>query len=134
MKTRPSKTKCFIWIFIPVTHSIIYHYEKEKTEFFAMQKSLRVLKLLKVLLGVLFRFHSDRALFRFLSDRVLLRVLSDRIFFESSVISSSSGSSVIDSSLGSSVLGHLFFWHPLFFIKTCYSFFIKNMFCFTLYF
>ena len=30
MKTRLSKTKIFIWKFIPITHSIIYHYQKYK--------------------------------------------------------------------------------------------------------
>ena len=68
---------------------------KSQKECFAVQKSLRVLKLLRVLI--------DRACFRFFSYRVLLRVLSDRVLFESSVIGFSSGSSIIDSSLGKSV-------------------------------
>ena len=38
-------------ISIPITHFIIYHYQKEKKEFFAMKKSLRVVRLLKDLLG-----------------------------------------------------------------------------------
>ena len=81
---------------IPITHFIRYHYQKEKKEFFATQKSFRALG------GPL------RVLFRYLSDRVLLRVHNERFLFESSVIGSSSGSSAIDSSLGSSVL---FFRH-----------------------
>ena len=44
---RPSKTKIFIWKFIPITHSIIYHYQKAKKSL-AAQKSFRVLKLLRV--------------------------------------------------------------------------------------
>ena len=74
---------------------------KSKKEFFVTQKSLWVLKLLKVII--------DRVVFRFLSDRILLPVL-----FQSSVIGCSSGFSVIDSSLGSSVL---FFQHPAIFYK-----------------
>ena len=33
MKTRPSKTQILIWKFIPITHSIIYHYQKAKKSF-----------------------------------------------------------------------------------------------------
>ena len=105
-----------------------------QNEFFAEQKSLRVLKLLRVLNDKVFWFHSDRILFRFLSDAVLLRVLSDRTLFESSVTGSFSGSSVVESSLRSSVL---FFRHgAVFLIETCYSFFYysKQIFCLALYF
>ena len=119
-------------------HSKIYFYDllyhiplpKSQKEFFAKQKSLRVLKHGRVIDRVLFRFYSDRVLF--LSDGVLLRVLSDRVLFESSVIGSSSGFSVIDSSLGPSVL---FFWHAAnFYQYVLLLFLLKKMFCFTLYF
>ena len=39
------------WMFISIIHSYHIPLPKRKKEFFAMQKSLRVLKLLKVLLG-----------------------------------------------------------------------------------
>ena len=105
MKTNPSKTKNFIMNVYP--HHPFYQISilKRKNESFATQKSLRVLKLLRVLLGFFFRFHNARVLFMFLSDRVLLI---------SSVIGSSSGSSVIDPSLGSSVL---FFQHATIFFQ-----------------
>ena len=77
-------------------HPPIYHIPIPKSEkdFFAVQKSLRVLKLLRAPI--------DKVLFRLLSDRVPLRVLSDRVSFESSVIDSSLGSSVL-------VFGHTAF-------------------------
>ena len=96
---------------------------KSQQEFFAAQKSLRDLKLLRVIIDkLLIKFHSDRVFYNFLSDNVL---------FESSVMGSSSGSSVIDSYLGSPVL---FFWHAaifyqnellLFLLKTDVLFYIK---------
>ena len=96
MKTRPSKTQILIWKFIPITHSIIYHYQKAKKSFFVAQKSLKVLKFLRIFIdSVVFRFHSDRTLFRFFIDRILFRVLSDRVFSDSSVMGSSSGSAVL---------------------------------------
>ena len=85
-------------MFIPITYSIIYHYQKE-------EQSLCDAKIIESPeapggpLRVLFRFHRDW---------VLLKFLSDRIFFESSVIDSSSGFSIVDSSLLSSML---FFRH-----------------------
>ena len=105
MKTRSSKTKSFIWMFVPITHSIIYHYQKVNKSFLQRKD---VEGTAEASSQVFYRFHSDRILFRFFSDRVLLRVLlkglSDRVLFKSSVIGSSSESSIIDSSLGSSVL------------------------------
>ena len=82
-------------------HRPLYHtpLPKSKKTFFATQKSLRVLKLLLVLIDrVLFRVHSDRVLFH--SDRVLLRIFIYRVLFEPLVIGSWSGSSKI------LVLGH----------------------------
>ena len=104
IKTRPSKTKSFIWKFVP--HHPLHHIPllKYQKELFVAQKSLRLVKLLRVLNDkILFKFHSDRILFVFSSERVLLRVLSDRVIIEFSVIGSSSWSSVIESSLGSSM-------------------------------
>ena len=119
IKTRSSKIKIFILKFIPITHSIIYHCQKAKRNFFCSAKVIEGPQAPECFIDrVVFRFHSDSVLFRFLIDRILFRVLSDRVFFESAVIGSSSRSAVIDSSLGSSVL---FFRHAaIFFIKTCY--------------
>ena len=112
MKTRPSKTKCFIWVFI-----LSYTITRKKKIDFCYAEVIEGPEAPEGLLRVLFRFHSDRVFFsfvsdrvffRFLSDRVLLRVLSGTKLFESSVIDFSSGSSIIYSSLGSSVL---FFRH-----------------------
>ena len=104
----------------------LYHmlYQKAKKSFFVTQKSLRVLKFLRVF--------SDRVLFRFLIDGILFRVLSDRVFFEYLVLESSSGFAVIDSSLESSVL---FFRHAAIFFLSNHAtiLLIKNMFCFILY-
>ena len=60
---------------------------KCKIEFFEAQKSLRVLKFLKVLFKVLshcalFKFISDMVFFDVLSDSVLFRFLSDMALFE----------------------------------------------------
>ena len=86
---------------IPITHSIIYHYQKEKKNFLQCKSP---------------EAPEDpyRVLFRFLSGRFFLRVFSETILFESSVIGSSSRSSVKDSSLGSSVL---FFRHAAIFYQ-----------------
>ena len=94
MKTRPSKTKCFIWMFIHIT--------KMKKIVFCNVKDTEGPE------GPL------RVLFRFLSDRVLLRVFRDRILFAFSVMGSSLGSSARDSSLGSSVV---FFRHAAIFYQ-----------------
>ena len=128
-KTRPSKTNIFLRKFISITHSTIYHYQKTRKSFFGAQRSLRVLKLLRLYIDrVVFSFHSDRVLFRFLTDSIPFRVFSDRVFFESSVIGSSSGSAVA-SSLESSVL---FFRHAAIFLSNrATTFFIKNR-CFVL--
>ena len=117
MKTRPPKTKSFIWMFIPII--------KKKKKFFCEAKVIEGPKTPEGPLRVLFRFHSDRVLFRFLSNRVLWRVLNDRVLFQSSVIGSSSEPSVIDFSLG------FFFQYATFFIKTCYYFLLKTdvLFC-----
>ena len=123
IKTSPSQTKCFKWMFTHITHSIIYHYQKEKRDF-CDAKVIEGPEGLDYPLRVFFRFHSDRVVFRFLRDRLLLWLLSDRILCESSVIGSCSGSSITDSSFGSWVL---FFRHATIFIKTCYYFFfVKN--------
>ena len=61
MKTKPSKTKIFLWKFIHIINSIIYYYQKAKKSSFEEQKSLRVLKLLRIFIdGVVFRFHIDK--------------------------------------------------------------------------
>ena len=129
MKTRPSKTQIFNWKFIPITHSIIYHYQKAKKSFLVAQKSLKVLKLLRIFIdSVVFRFHNDRTLFRFFIDRILFRVLSDSVFSESSVIGSSSGSAVL--------LGHQCSFSTMsqfFYQIVLLLFYQKQIFCFTLY-
>ena len=67
----------------------------KKPKIFVAQKSLKVLKLLRIFIdSVVFRFHSDRTFFRFFVDRILFRVLNDRVFSESSIIGSSSRSTV----------------------------------------
>ena len=119
MKTRPSKTKCFIWVFI-----LSYTITRKKKIDFCYAEVTEGPEAPEGLLRVLFRFHSDRVFFRFLSDRVLLRVLSGTILFESSVIDFSSGSSIIYSSLGSSVL---FFRHDaIYYQNVLLLFFIKS--------
>ena len=130
MKTRPSKTKIFLWNFIPITYSIINHWQKAKKGKFASQKSSRVLKLLWIFIDrVLYRCHSNNVLFRSFIDRILFRVVNDRVLFESSMIESSSASAVIGSSLGSSML---FFRHVAIFLSNRATiFYQKQMFCFT---
>ena len=116
MKTRSSTTKIFIRKFIPITHSIIYHYQKAKKSFFGSQKSLRVQMLLRVLIDgvfLLFRFHSDRVLLRLFRDRALLRVLRDRFFLR-----------VFTNRFFSWVISALFPACHYFFIKKCYQFFL----------
>ena len=95
-----------------------------------MQKSLRVLQLLRIFIySVVFRFYG--ILFRFPTDTILFRVLSDRVFFESSEIGSSS-SSLDSAAIDSSLHQCSFYAMSLFFIKSCYYiFFIKNR-CFVL--
>ena len=88
MKEMPFKTKSFMWMFILITQSIIYQYQKEKKSFLR-HKSREGSESPEGPLRVLFRFHSDRVLFRFFSDIVLLRILSDRVLFVSSIIDSS---------------------------------------------
>ena len=101
MKMKPSNTKTFLWKFIPIIHSIIYHYEKAKKSYLWPKShwgswSSWGSSLIALSLG----FTVIRVLFRFLTDRILFRALSGRVFFESSEIgSSSSRSAVIDSSL-----------------------------------
>ena len=96
------------------THHPLYDIRlpKSQTEFFVAQKSLRFLKLLRVLI--------DRVVFRDLIDRILSRVLIDRVLFESSVKALFQGS-----------INRFFPWSittlfPLCrysFIKSCYYFF-----------
>ena len=92
----------------PLYHMLL---PKIQRELFAVQNSLRILKLLRVLI--------DSILFRFRSDKFLIRVLSDTVLFVSSVSSTSSRPSVMDSSLGSSTL--FSDMTPLF-NKTCHYF------------
>ena len=75
------------------SHSTIYHHQKAKKNFFAAQKSLRVLKLLRILTDrVVFRFSIDMI---FLQRQGLLLVLSDRLFLRAAAIDPSLGSSVL---------------------------------------
>ena len=94
MKTRLSKIKIYMKVY---PHHLLFYMPlpKIQKEFLAAQYSLRILKILKVLV--------DSALLRFYSDRVMFWFLSNRFIFESSVIGSSSKFSIIDSSPGSSV-------------------------------
>ena len=106
-----------------------------------VQKSLRVLKLLRVLsdrvlfkflsvdissrlsvIGSFVRFSVMSVFFRYISEWVFFRFFSDSVLFESSVLGSSSGSSVMDSSLGFSVLPVCSYS----FIKMCSTFFIMS--------
>ena len=120
MKTRPSNIKIFLWNFISITHWIICHYQKAKKGQFGAQKSLRVQKLLWILIEIIvYRCYKARVLFRFFLDRILFRVFSDRVVFEFSVIESSSGSAVRDYSLDSSMLSFIFY-------QSCYYFFLSN--------
>ena len=106
----------------PLCHILL---PKSQKEFFTAQKTLRIMKLLRVLSDrvilrvlsdrFLFCFLSDWVSFRFLSDGILLMVLSDRVLFKSSVIGSSKGSSEIDSFPGLAVL--FFRYASTFFIK-----------------
>ena len=64
-------------MFLPITHSIIYHYQIEKKNFLQC-KSYQGSWSSRGSLRVLFSFHSNKFLFRCFSDRVLLSVLSDR--------------------------------------------------------
>ena len=130
MKTKPSKTKIFLWKYIPTIHSIIYTITKKPKWVNLRRKShwgswsswgslLIVLSL---------GFTVIRVLFRFLIDSVLFRVLSDRVFFESSEIGSSSlESTVIDSSLHRCSFSamSLFFYQIVLLL-----FYQKQMFCF----
>ena len=131
MKTKPSKSKIFLWKFIPIIHSFIYHYQKAKKSWFEAQKSWKVLNLMRIFIDSLaFMFHSDKVLFRFVIDRILFRDLSDRVLFESSEIGSSSlGSAVIDSSLHHCY--DVFSAMSLFFYQIVFYYFNqKEMFCF----
>ena len=125
MKTRPSKTKIFIWKFIPIT-TLSFTITK-KPKIFKAQKSLKVLKLLRIFIdSIVFRFHRNRIFFWFFIDMIFFRVLSDRVFSESSVIGSSSGSTAL--------LGYqcCFSAMSLFFLSNrAATFFIKNR-CFVL--
>ena len=94
---------------------------KRKEEFFAKQKSLRVLKFLRVL----FRFHSDRVLLMDFSGRVLLIVLSDGVLFESLVI----GSSSLTNRFFSWVISALFPAYRFFYQNVLLLFDLKQMFC-----
>ena len=124
MKMKPSNTKTFLWKFIPIIHSIIYHYEKAKKSYLWPKShwgswSSWGSSLIALSLG----FTVIRVLFRFLIDRILFRVLSDRVFFESSEIGSSSlESAAIDSSLHQCSFSAM----SLFFIKSCYYIFLSK--------
>ena len=99
---------------------------KRKEEFFAKQKSLRVLKFLRVL----FRFHSDKVLLMDFRGRVLLIVLSDRVLFESLVI----GSSSLTNRFFPWVISALFPACRYFLSKRATTFWLKTDVLFTLYF
>ena len=156
IEARPSKNKIFKWKSIPSTYPFIYHHQKAKTTFFATQKLLRVMRLLRVLLdrvpfkvfgeGFLFRVITKRSNFRVLSDSVLLGFSVIRFslgfsvvgfYLDFSVVGSYLGSlmvvsSLIDSPLGSSVI---LFWCATFLSKRATTlFYWKLMFCFRLYF
>ena len=74
MKTRPSKTKCFI----SPSPTISYTITKKKKRVFCDAKVIEVPEAPEGPLRVLFRFHSDSVLFRFLSDRLFFRVPCNR--------------------------------------------------------
>ena len=127
MKTKPFKTK----MFIPIIHSITYHYQKAKKRYFAAQKSRRVRSWGSSLTAFSSGFSLIKVLFSFLIDRILFRVPSDRILFESPEIRSfSSGSTVIDSSLHQCSFSAM----SLFFLsnRVATSFYQKQMFYFAL--
>ena len=112
---RPSKTKIFIWKFIPITNSLIYHFQKAKKSFFQVSlwesrsswgSSMIGSSLVPFLSdGVLFSILCDRVFFMVLSGRVLFRIHSNRVLLGSSVMRSSLMHSAIGSSLGFSVIG-----------------------------
>ena len=121
---RPSKTKIFIWKFIPIASSLIYHFQKVKKSFFQVSlwesrsswgssvigSSLVPFLSDGVLFSILcdrvfFMVFSDRVFFMVLSGRVLFRIHSNRVLLGSSVMRSSLMYSVIGSSLGFSVIG-----------------------------
>ena len=62
--------------------TLSYTITYKQNYFFAVQKSLRILKPLRVFNDrVLFRVLSDNVLFRFLSDGIFCRFFSDRVLF-----------------------------------------------------
>ena len=99
MKKKPSKTKVFLWKFIPTFYSIIYHYQRPKRVKMPRQSQWGSWSFWgSLLIALSLDFTITRILFRFLIERILFRVLSDRVFFESSEIGPSSlGYAVIDS-------------------------------------
>ena len=135
MRTRTSQTKIFIEKFIPINHSIIYHYQKAKKSFLRHRSNWWSWSSWESLLIVfIFRFHSDRVIFRFLFNTILFRILSNMVFFELSVIGFSSGSAVI--LLFSWVVRFFSFFPPrhyLFIKSCCYFLYQKQVFCFTIY-
>ena len=114
MKTKPSKTKIFIWKFMLIIHSIIYHYQKAKNSNLRRKSHGGSWSSWESpLIASSLVFTVIRVLFRFLIERILFKVPSDRIFFETSEIGSSSlGHEIIDSSLhqGSFSAMSLFFY------------------------
>ena len=96
---------------------------KSQKDFFTIQKSFRVLNLLRgfghtVLFevlsdGALFRILGDRFLYRILRDNILFRILSDRVFFrvlsDRALLKVLSGRVVFSVSLISSVLFYSIF-------------------------
>ena len=94
MKTKPSKTKIFLWKLILVIHSIIYHHQElpSQKELICSAKVIEGPEAPKIFIdSVVYRFHYNvtRVLNRFLTDTISFRVLSDRVFFESSEVWSS---------------------------------------------
>ena len=129
MKTKLSKTKIFLWKFNP-SSTLSYTTTKEpkkvnlqcKSHWGSWSSSGFPMIALSLSFAVI------RVPFRFLIERFLFRVVSGRVFFEFSEIESSSlRYAVIDSSLHQCSFSAI----SLFFIKSCYYFFIKNI-CFVL--
>ena len=129
MKTKLSKTKIFLWKFIP-SSTLSYTTTKKPKKVNLQRKShwgswsSSGFPMIALSLS----FAVIRVPFRFLIERFLFRVVSGRVFFEFSEIESSSlRYAVIDSSLHQCSFSAI----SLFFIKSCYYFFIKNI-CFVL--
>ena len=108
--------------------TLSYTIIKKPKEFFVAQKSLKVLKLLRIFIdSVVFRFHSDRTFYRFFIDGILFRVLSDRVFSDSSVMRSSSGFAVLSGHQCSFSAMSLFFFFFFFFYQIVLLLFLSKI-------